>query len=115
MYIFSLLIPILSAIPLYIIYGYPEAQALNRTDFWIQMACTIMVILSLPLLLKFVQPSHFKSYQSYRQMCIVRYIVFLVVILANLAVGFILSIPSCIYLALIAYLALFFCKPVQKE
>ncbi|MDO4172118.1 MAG: hypothetical protein Q4E63_05985 [Prevotellaceae bacterium] len=104
--------PVIVALLLWLIIGFAGQTAYGVNEYYIQMAMTVTVIVSIPLLLKYV--TRRRCGVRYLTYCLVRMGFMELLAFANIILYFSLHITSLFYLAVIVWLAMFFAMPTVE-
>lgn len=104
--------PVIVALLLWLIIGFAGQTAYGVNEYYVQMAMTVTVIVSIPLLLKYVTRSRCGA--RYLTYCLARMAFMELLAFANIILYFSLHITSLFYLAIIVWLAMFFAMPTAE-
>lgn len=109
-YTFMALVPLLLALQGWLTYGFPEPATLSVQAYHTQLTMTLLTIISIPTLLKYVTKNRCGSWYSI--LCLLRMTMLCAIAVANLTIYY-YYYPSTtfFYLAVMAWLAMPFAYP----
>lgn len=110
-YYVALTVPVALFIILYIMMGLPELSVFTRSIFYVQTVVSILVIVSIPTLLWFVRRDRYAENEKlYKKMAVCRIIWFALLSMACVLLYYMVPNVTFFYLAVMAYLSMFFAR-----